>query len=37
MKQLMETIQILNHWPRFRLRLFFEGAVVGILMAPLYI
>jgi len=28
-RPLISTIQALNHWPRFRLRLFFEGIAVG--------
>lgn len=28
--QLVPTIRQLSHWPRFRLRLFFEGTLVGI-------
>ncbi|MCH4167334.1 MAG: ClC family H(+)/Cl(-) exchange transporter [Megasphaera sp.] len=31
MNQLYSTIQDLSHWPDFRLRLFFEGAIVGVL------
>lgn len=31
MKQLFSTIQDLSHWPDFRLRLFIEGAIVGVL------
>ena len=29
--QLEAALRALDHWPRFRLRLFFEGIVVGIL------
>lgn len=29
--QLIPTLNMLNQWPRFRLRLFFEGAVIGML------
>ena len=29
--QLEAVLRALDHWPRFRLRLFFEGIVVGIL------
>ena len=29
--QLIPTLKVLNQWPRFRLRLFFEGIIVGIL------
>ena len=28
--QLIPTIRQLNTWPRFRLRLFAEGALVGV-------
>ena len=30
-KQLISTIEMLSHWPRFRLRLFLEGLFVGII------
>jgi H+/Cl- antiporter ClcA len=30
-KQLFSAIETLSHWPRFRLRLFIEGAFVGVL------
>lgn len=29
-KQLISAIEVLSHWPRFRLRLFLEGIFVGI-------